>query len=181
MQLAAFVAAAEHADGQLHHAAALVNGDIGATSMRFTPATLAAIRDLDNAPAARAVPAGLPTELLREVLVVYADLASRTGAFGGVRIYGSPGRELPIGGPDAKQVPGDLICQALEAIPAAAARACPASDPALPAARLTFRHLPFLCRPPGQLAAHLRRLALAGASAHLAQVLVKSFKLARTR
>jgi hypothetical protein len=101
-QLAAFTAAAEHSDGQLRHAAALVNGDIGATSMRFTPATLAAIRDLDNAPAARAIPAGLPAELLREVLVVYGDLASRTGAFGGVRAYGSPGRALPIGSQDAK-------------------------------------------------------------------------------
>jgi hypothetical protein len=103
-QLAAFMAAAEYADGQLHRAAALVNSDIGATSMRFTPATLAAIRDLDNAPVARAVPAGLPTDLLREVLVVYGDLASRTGAFGGVQIYGASGRALPIGGQDAKEV-----------------------------------------------------------------------------
>lgn len=103
-QLAAFMAAAEDADGQLRHAAALVNGDIGATSMRFTPATLAAIRGLGNAPATRAIPAGLPTELLREVLVVYGDLASRTGAFGGVRVYGSSGRELPTGGQDAKEV-----------------------------------------------------------------------------
>lgn len=103
-QLAAFTAAAEQADSRLHHAAALVNSDIGATSMRFTPATLAAIGDLDNAPVARAIPAGLPTELLREVLVVYGDLASRAGAFGGVRVYGSSGRALPIGGQDAKEV-----------------------------------------------------------------------------
>ena len=34
-QLAAFIAAGQ-ADSQLRHAAALVNGDIGATSMRFT-------------------------------------------------------------------------------------------------------------------------------------------------
>jgi hypothetical protein len=43
--------------------------------MRFTPATLAAIQALDDAPVARTLPAGLPTVLLRGVLVVYGDLA----------------------------------------------------------------------------------------------------------
>jgi len=103
-QLAAFFAAAEQADGRLHRAAALVNGDIGTSSMRFTPATLTAIRALGNAPVARTIPAGLPTGLLRGVLVVYGDLASRSAAFDGVMVYGSSGRELPIGGPDAQQV-----------------------------------------------------------------------------
>jgi hypothetical protein len=103
-QLAAFFAAAQQADSQLRHTAALVNGDIGTTSMRFTPATLAAIRALGNAPVARTIPAGLPTGLLRDVLVVYGDLASRTAAFTGVRVYGYSGRVLPIGGPDAKEV-----------------------------------------------------------------------------
>jgi hypothetical protein len=103
-QLAAFIVASEQADGQLHHAAALVNADIGATSMRFTPATLAAARALSNVVAARAIPAGLPTGLLRDALVVYGDLSSRVGAFGGVRLYGYGGRELPIGGQDAKEV-----------------------------------------------------------------------------
>lgn len=103
-QLAAFITSAEHADSQLHHAAALVNGDIGTTSMRFTPTTLAAIQALDNTPAARAIPAGLPDELLREVLAVYGDLSSRAAAFSGVERYGSSGRELPIGGQDAKNV-----------------------------------------------------------------------------
>ena len=103
-QLAAFFAAAGHADSQLHHAAALINGDIGATSMRFAPATIAAVRGIELAPVASALPAGLPTEMLREVLVVYGDLASRTGAFNGVRMYGSSGRELPIGSPEAQSV-----------------------------------------------------------------------------
>ncbi len=40
-QLAVFLSAAVWADSKLHHAAALVNADIGPTSMRFTPATLA--------------------------------------------------------------------------------------------------------------------------------------------
>ena len=103
-QLAAFFAAAQHADSQLHHAAALINGDIGATSMRFTPATIAAVRGIELAPAASALPAGLPTGMLREVLVVYGDLASRTDALNGVRAYGSSGRELPIGSPQAQSV-----------------------------------------------------------------------------
>ena len=103
-QLAAFIAAAEQADSQLHHAAAQVNSDIGATSMRFTPATLAAVRALSNTPAARAIPAGLPGELLRETLVVYGDLASRTAALGGIGRYGSSGQKLPIGGQDAQAV-----------------------------------------------------------------------------
>ena len=84
-QLAAFFAAAEHTDSQLRHAAALINGDIGATSMRFTPATIAAVRGIELAPAASALPAGLPTEMLRGVLVVYGDLASRTDAYNGVQ------------------------------------------------------------------------------------------------
>ena len=107
-QLAAFIAAAGQADSQLRHAAALVNGDIGATSMRFTPATLAAVRALGNAPVARAIPAGLPDELLREALVVYGDLASRTAALDAVGRYGYPGHKLPIGSPDAQAVLGCL-------------------------------------------------------------------------
>jgi hypothetical protein len=103
-RLAAFIAAAGRADSKLRHAAVLVNADIGATSMRFRPATLAAVRALGNAPVARAIPAGLPAELLRETLVVYGDLSSRAAAFGGVRWYGYAGRELPIGGQDAKNV-----------------------------------------------------------------------------
>jgi len=103
-QLAAFFAAAQHADSQLNHAASLVNGDIEATSMRFTPATIAAVRGIELAPVASALPAGLPTEMLREVLVVYGDLASRTDALNGVQVYGSSGRQLPIGGPEAQSV-----------------------------------------------------------------------------
>jgi hypothetical protein len=102
--LAPFIAAAGQADSRLHHAAALVNGDIGAASMRFTPATVAAIHALGNAAVAHAIPAGLSADLLREVLAVYGDLSSRTAAFGGVLRYGYSGRELPTGGQDAKNV-----------------------------------------------------------------------------
>lgn len=103
-QLAAFFAAAEHADSQLRQASALVNGDIGATSMRFTPATIAAVNAIQLAPVAAALPAGLPAGMLRDSLTVYGDLASRSGAFNGVRMYGSPGRELPRSGRDAQSV-----------------------------------------------------------------------------
>jgi hypothetical protein len=72
--------------------------------MRFTPATIAAVRGIELAPVASALPAGLPNEMLREVLVVYGDLASRTDALNGVRAYGSSGRELPIGGQQAQSV-----------------------------------------------------------------------------
>lgn len=103
-QLAAFFAAAQQADNRLHQAAALVNGNIGSTSMRFTPATLAAVHALDNAPAARTVPAGLPAGLLRQVLVVYGDLASRSAAFRGVEMYGHSGLILPIGSSEAQGI-----------------------------------------------------------------------------
>lgn len=103
-QLSAFSVAAGLADGRLQHAAALVNGDIGATSMRFKPATVAAVREVDIAPVARTIPAGLPAELLRRVLVVYGDLASRSAAFGGVRVIGSSGRTLPMDSQDATDV-----------------------------------------------------------------------------
>ena len=104
VQLAAFFATAAHADSQLRHAAALVNGDIGATSMRFTPATIAALKEIKLEPVAAALPAGLPTGMLRDVLVVYGDLAARNGGFNGVRIHGSSGRELPVSDPDAQSV-----------------------------------------------------------------------------
>jgi hypothetical protein len=103
-QLAAFFAAAQQADNRLHQTAGLVNGNIGTTSMRFTPSTLAAIRALDNAPVARAVPAGLPPGLLRDVLVVYGDLASRTAAFRGIEMYGHSGLVLPIGSSEAQGI-----------------------------------------------------------------------------
>jgi hypothetical protein len=42
--------------------------------------------------------------MLRQDLVVYGDLASRRGAFGGIDIYGFSGHPLPIGGRDAQSV-----------------------------------------------------------------------------
>jgi len=102
-QLMPFIAVAGQADGQLRHAASLVNAGITSTSMYFSRATLDAVRDLSAAPAGRAIPAGLPAALLRAVLVVYGDLDSRAAAFGGVLTYGSSGT-MAIGSPDARNV-----------------------------------------------------------------------------
>jgi hypothetical protein len=77
-QLARFFAAAEAADGALRHAAGLVNEGIGKTSIDLSPAALAAVKTLDVTAAASAIPAGLPPELLRQTLLVYSDLESRT-------------------------------------------------------------------------------------------------------
>ena len=77
-QLAGFFAAAEAADGQLKHAATLVNEGVGKKSLNFSPEALAAVKALDMSPVARAIPAGLPPELLRRVLLTYSDLVSRT-------------------------------------------------------------------------------------------------------
>ena len=84
-QLAGFFAAAQVADAQLRHAATLVNQGVGKTSLNFSPEALAAVRALDTSLAAHAIPAGLPPELLRRVLLVYSDLVSRHLAL--VRIW----------------------------------------------------------------------------------------------
>ena len=77
--LAAFFAAAKQVDGRLRQAATLVNGGIGSDQIRRSQATIDALHALNPGEAA-AVPAGLPTGLLRHVLVVQSDLASRTDA-----------------------------------------------------------------------------------------------------
>ena len=95
-QLAGFFASAQLADTRLRHAAALVNQGIGPTSMSFSPAALAAVNALDTAPVARAIPAGLPAEMLRRVLLVYSDLESRTASLSGIVRSGSSSSPLPI-------------------------------------------------------------------------------------
>lgn len=103
-QLAGFVAAAQRADAQIRRAAVLINAGIGRTSMQFPKATLDAIRGIDIASAAQAIPAGLPPDLLRDVMTVYGDLSSRSASLHGVWLYDYAGTKIPIGGPDAKGI-----------------------------------------------------------------------------
>ncbi len=84
-QLAGFFAAAQVADGQLRHAAVLVNQGVGKKSLDFSPEALTAVKALDMSLVARAIPVGLPPELLRRTLLVYSDLEARTVAL--ARIY----------------------------------------------------------------------------------------------
>jgi hypothetical protein len=107
-QLAGFFAAAQVTDAQLRHAAALVNKGIGTTSMTFSPAALAAVNALDAAPAARTIPAGLPTELLRRVLLVYSDLESRTASLSSISRSGYSSGSLPISGQEGSYIHGCL-------------------------------------------------------------------------
>ena len=89
--LAAFFAAAKQVDGRLRQAATLVNGGIGSDQIRRSQATIDALHALNPGEAAAAVPAGLPTGLLRHVLVVQSDLASRTDAVDGILELWRPG------------------------------------------------------------------------------------------
>jgi hypothetical protein len=107
-QLAGFFAAAQVADAQLRHTAALVNKGIGTTSMSFSPAALAAVKALDAAPVARTIPAGLPAELLRRVLLVYSDLESRTASLGSIWKSGYSSGVLPISGQQGSYIHGCL-------------------------------------------------------------------------
>ena len=72
--------------------------------MQFSRAALDSVRAIDIASPARAIPAGLPQDLLRDVMTVYGDLASRSASLNGVWLYDSEGTKLPITGPDAKGI-----------------------------------------------------------------------------
>jgi len=80
--LAAFFSAAQQADQRLKAAATAINGDITGDELRVDPATADAVRALGSAVAASAaaIPAGLEPDLLRAVLLVQSDLASRSAA-----------------------------------------------------------------------------------------------------
>lgn len=119
-RLAAFFAASAQLDNQLHQAAALVNGDIGATRILIKPATKAAVGQLQTTAVTRAIPAGLPHRLLGPVLAVYNDLESRRLSLMGAARYSPPAvprsspegqailRCLGNGGPAAARYDGDV-------------------------------------------------------------------------
>jgi hypothetical protein len=64
---------------------------------------MAALKALDTTAAARAIPGGMPAELLRRVLLVYSDLVSRSRSLTAVLRYSSL-PALPTGGQDARDV-----------------------------------------------------------------------------
>jgi hypothetical protein len=120
-QLTRFFAAATKADTQLRHSATLVNRGITSTQVTITPETVKAVQAIDTRNVARAIPGGLPPALLKPLLQVYADLASRQAAFNRIKEYaGHPslsrstteGRDLVNclgnGAKAANWFPGDL-------------------------------------------------------------------------
>lgn len=102
-QLAGFFSAAGALDSQLRRAAALVNEGVGATSLNFSPAAVAAVKALSTKEAARTIPAGLSPELLRRTLLVYSDLESRTISLSRVWMY-SDEHPLKLSSQDGKYV-----------------------------------------------------------------------------
>jgi hypothetical protein len=129
--LAPFFAAADTLDRQLRAAAAAING-AGPPWKAVSEPVAKAVRNADLAPVATAIPAGLPRELLRAVVLVYSDLASRRYAMADFSVATTidPGaypnsqdllRELGNGHAAAARFPGDL----------AAARALAGRTPAV--------------------------------------------------
>jgi len=149
-QLAGFFSAAGALDSQLRHAAALVNEGVSPTSMTFPSATLAAVSALSANEVARTIPAGLSAGLLRQALLVYSGLESRTTSLRAVTMYrddyplkisSDDGeyvyRCLANGGPAAARFSADLA--GLRAAALAAPPVTPAAPDSRAAAELAVR------------------------------------------
>jgi hypothetical protein len=147
--LARFFAQAAGIDQKLHAAALLINGGIGMTSVQFNQATVDAVAAADPAPSAAAIPAGMTPDLLRAVILVQSDLASRWYAFDPVLRgpEGPPAQErtrvltcLANGARAAGRFDADLAAaRALAAVSAPVRIARPASHAAAEVAiRLAF-------------------------------------------
>jgi hypothetical protein len=74
--LSGFFTAAATLDAQLHDAASAINGS-GPPWTAVTEAVAKKVRAADLVPVGRAIPAGMPRDLVRSVVLVYSDLASR--------------------------------------------------------------------------------------------------------
>lgn len=79
-RLAGFLAAARQVDARLRAAGKRIDGAITPEAIRLDPATVAAVVAADSKQAARAIPAGLPPDLLQRVITVQSDLISRRAA-----------------------------------------------------------------------------------------------------
>jgi len=84
--LTAFFTAVANIDQRLKAAAAAANGNIGATKITVSKATLDTIAAADPAPAAHDIPAGLAPDVMQPVLRVQRDLLSRFYAFRGFTV-----------------------------------------------------------------------------------------------
>ena len=100
--LTAFFTAAAEIDQELKAAAVDANGAIGTTQITISQSTLDAIATADPTPAARDIPAGLPSDVMLPVLMVQSDLVSRYWAFRGF-VQAKPGTV-----PRANPLPGTL-------------------------------------------------------------------------
>lgn len=74
--LSRFFTAATTLDAQLHDAATAINGT-GPPWTAVTEPVARKVRAADLVPVGRAIPAGMPRELVRSVVLVYSDLVSR--------------------------------------------------------------------------------------------------------
>jgi hypothetical protein len=113
-QLAGFVGAARQMDAQLDHAATLINGIGPPWTPPWPTSVVSAVEAADLRPVAAAIPAGLPSDLLRRTIVVYSDLASRYYA---MRWFGAEG--FPYEEP-SDQMQGALLAALANGAPAAA-------------------------------------------------------------
>jgi len=78
--LAPFLSAAATLDGQLKEAAAAINRSGPPWTTNVGPEVARLVKAAELEPVAQTIPAGLPPDLLRSVILVYSDLASRRGA-----------------------------------------------------------------------------------------------------
>jgi hypothetical protein len=149
-QLAGYFAGAARVDARLREVARVVNRSVTVDGASFDAATVAALAAADPAAIAGILPAGMPPDLLRAVLLVHSDLLSRHAAFRWVEAGQLPPQQvqqlvecLPNGGPAARRFAGDLT----------AARALAASTPEVPGT-------PASSRAAGELAVRLASLHL---------------------
>src|SRR5450830_636352 len=80
VDLAAFIDAAREVDTRLHAATPLVNASIQTDAVVVDEPTATAVKAVDISAVTSTIPAGMPAELMRQVLTAYSDLVSRTQA-----------------------------------------------------------------------------------------------------
>jgi hypothetical protein len=95
--LAGFVDAAREVDTKLHAATRLINASVRTDAVVVDERTAAAVKAIDTDMVAAAIPAGMPAELMRQVLTVYSELVSRTRALTYFGYAGTSSRLSPAG------------------------------------------------------------------------------------